>query len=303
MQKKNYDAVLYISVAILIISSVMLAIAGYQLYFNHNSLQKNSEPGVQIAGENSARDSLQYLYNNTLKKMDANPMMAGISSEDKNAQVMLAEINNLRQEIALLLKEQPPKADLDIARQKIEELQKKIGLLQNGYTQVDLENKRLQKLLMQLIADEKSNSVIPATKPGSEKKIPEKLTPPTAAGMHIYAVSFNSDDEKETTTSQEAEKIVGSFSVRNIPEHSGAEIHIIVLQPDGRVVSNSAWETGTFNTEEGKKIYSGKFYLEDFNNEKPLNFSLTPGKFLKGDYTLQVWYKGVLIGKTIKKLS
>ncbi|MEO6405178.1 MAG: hypothetical protein ABIY51_16145 [Ferruginibacter sp.] len=302
MRKNNYDSLLYISIFILVLSSVMLAIAGYQLYFKSNS-NSNKTIIISSSGDNrSVRDSLQHVYNSTLKKMDDNVQLAGVSLENNTAQTMLAEMDRLKQEIAALLKDQRPDADLSIAKEKIDLLQQKLEILQDRYTNINTENKRLQQLINQLMASDKNAGTVSSIKAEKEKNSADKNVPARAAGMHLYATMLNNAAEEETSTSENAEKIVGSFYIKNIQD-AKAEILVVVLQPDGKVVSNSAWETGTFNTAEGKKIYSRKIYVEEPGDEKPLNFSLTPDRFLKGDYTLQVWYNGTLIGKTTRKLS
>ncbi|MEO7263859.1 MAG: hypothetical protein ABIW38_03050 [Ferruginibacter sp.] len=303
MRKNNYDSILYSSIVILIISAVMLGITGYQLYFGNIINQKKTGLLSYSTVNKSERDSLQQIYNSTTQKIDANVQGGGIILENKNAQAMLGEMNKLRQEIAILLKEQQPGADLNIAKQKIEELQHKLEILQNLYTNVDSENKRLQRLIGQLIAADKTNSSSPINLSFKEPQTTGKTNTAVAAAMHLYAITIHNSTEEETNASDEAEKIVGSFFIKNFPANSGGDIHIVVLQPDGKVMINSAWDTGTFNTREGKKIYSRKLYFEDSGDEKPLNFSLTPDRFLKGDYMLQVWYNGVLIGKTTRKLT
>jgi hypothetical protein len=50
-------------------------------------------------------------------------------------------------------------------------------------------------------------------------------------------------------------------------------------------------------------VYSRKMYVDPSIEEKPLNFSLTPDTFIKGEYTMQVWYNGNMIAKTIKTMS
>ncbi len=303
MRKNNYDSILYTSIVILIISAVMLAIAGYQLYFTNVLNEKKTGVLSYSTANKSERDSLQQIYNSTSQKIDANVQEGGILLENKNAQAMLGEMNRLRQEIALLLKEQQPGADLNIAKQKIEELQHKLGILQNLYTNVDSENKRLQRLIGQLIAADKAIGSSATNNSYKESQPAEKANIAVAAAMHLYAITVHNSTEEETNESDEAEKIVGTFFIKNFPANSGGDVHIVVLQPDGKVMINSAWDTGTFNTREGKKIYSRKLYFEDSGDEKPLNFSLTPDRFLKGDYMLQVWYNGVLIGKTTRKLT
>ena len=79
---------------------------------------------------------------------------------------------------------------------------------------------------------------------------------------------------------------------------------VVVLQPDGRVLKNSEWDSGSFNTPDGKKIYSYKLSFNYAKGEqKQLLFSLKADKYQKGNYTMQVYYNGILIGRVSKTLS
>ncbi len=82
------------------------------------------------------------------------------------------------------------------------------------------------------------------------------------------------------------------------------DIVVVVVQPNGQVLQKSAWESGSFETPEGKKIYPCKIRCETARGEnKQLNFSLTANKYLKGKYTMQIYHNGVLIGRMNKTLS
>ena len=82
------------------------------------------------------------------------------------------------------------------------------------------------------------------------------------------------------------------------------EMLVVVLQPDGRVLKNSEWDAGSFNTQEGKKLYSYKLNFTYARGEpKRLNFSLRADRYQKGNYTMQLYYNGLMIGKAVKTLS
>ena len=104
--------------------------------------------------------------------------------------------------------------------------------------------------------------------------------------------------------SEQTEKFLGSFIVKsNFNQSNSAEIIVVVLQPDGHVMQSSTWESGTFDTREGRKIYSSKLHFEYTNGEaKRLSFSLSADKYQKGEYVMQVYYNGMMIGKTFKTL-
>ena len=82
------------------------------------------------------------------------------------------------------------------------------------------------------------------------------------------------------------------------------DIMIVVVQPNGQVLQKSPWESGSFETNEGKKVYSCKIRCETARGEnKQYNFSLTADKFYKGNYVMQVYHNGVLLARINKSLS
>jgi len=302
MQEKKYDSLLNVSIIILVVSTIMLGITGYNLFF-----KKDKPSSSPVAGKKEdVRDSLRRVYSSTIKSMDNNLQASGITP-DKNNIAGLSELSNLRLEIDSLLRQHGSETDLAIAKSKIEELQKRVSELESRYSNAENENKRLQAFINKLIVTEKDPGVVSIVEPESKRSIPasypEKNSAGIVAGLHLFAVTNIESNERETNSSDQAEKIVGSFLVKNIAAKTGGEVVIVVLQPDGKVIKNSVWESGSFDTNEGKKLYSRKIYFDPSNDEKQLNFSLTPERFLKGDYTMQIWYNGNMVGKMTKTLS
>lgn len=298
MRENKYDNLLNVSIVILIVSSIMLCVTGYNIFFKKNT----SEPSA--AQKNTVtKDSLQKVYNTTLKALDNNILIAQAISADNDTKTKLAEMSALRVEIDSLLRTQNPSQDLAMAKLKIEELQFKVKALQDRYSDVATENKKLRELINSLIAGDKTapSSISDAGHiVSAEKSSSSPAGSAFVSGLHLFAVSDQTS--RETSDADLADKIVGSFFLKNISK-SADEVMVVVLQPDGKVIKNSVWESGTFETREGKKVYSRKLPLDAGSDEKQLNFSLTPDKFLKGDYTMQVWYNGSMIGKMIKTLS
>jgi hypothetical protein len=309
MREDKYEKLLNASIVLLIVSSIILVISTYKYFIKtSNSTKPNLTANVPLK-KIAERDSLQKIYSNTLNDIDNNLKLDAQLATDKDAQIKLADVNTLRTEIAALLKDKTNDTNLAIAKLKIEELQLKVAILQNRFTGVESENRRLQALLQQLMSSNKNNSVSTNTPTFSEKptinenRAANNLVTTIAAGLHLFTVVNNNNKEQETDAADEAEKIIGTFSLKNISKNANPEVIVVVLQPDGKVIKNSAWESGIFETKDGKKVYSHKISFERTLDEKQLNFSLTPDNFIKGDYILQVWYNGKMIGKTIKTLS
>lgn len=123
--------------------------------------------------------------------------------------------------------------------------------------------------------------------------------------MNLKAFMVTDNKELETYQAFQTDKFVGSLTVKNtgFPDNNG-EIYIIVLQPDGRVLQKSSWETGTFQSPEGKRVYSCRLRFDVAKGEsKKLTFSLNTSKCMKGNYIMQVYNKKSLIGKFLKLLS
>ena len=307
MREDKYDKLLVVSIILIILSSVLLAIASYNVYFKDYSVKTVKQNKTNTQPTSTLRDSLQKVYNNTINDLKAHINIPTSTENTEEVKIKMNELDTLRKQITVLLADKNNKVDLFLAQVKIEELQQKVYFLQNKFSNAEAENKRLQKLISQLLNAKQTPSVASSTALNEKLKIKlEKNTPsntPIAGALHLFAVVNNNTKEQETTDADNAEKMVGTFVVKNLPAKGNGELLIVVLQPDGKVVKNSVWESGTFETTEGKKIYSRKIYAEPATEEKQLNFSLTPDKFLKGDYTMQIWYNGSMIAKMIKTLS
>lgn len=300
MTENKYDTLLKISFAMLAISAVMLCISGYNIYFRKNTSAVQSMAASTIKTE---RDSLQQIYTATVKKLDETFSSSWTSADtlSQNLDVKLEEFNKLRNEITAVLKDQSPDADLGYAKEKILELQIKVNALRLKNSDVETENRRLQALLDQLTRSRAENGGVPRS---DAKQVSDKPSGPVmTTELHLSAIATSNNKETETTAADEAEKFVGSFSLKNVSPKSNAELMVVVIQPDGKVVRNSVWESGSFETSQGKKVYSRKISLDAGSSDRQLNFSLNPDRFLKGEYTMQIWYNGNLIGKMSRVLS
>ena len=104
---------------------------------------------------------------------------------------------------------------------------------------------------------------------------------------------------------QDAGQIMASFISKNGSNTEEiVEFYIVIVQPDGSVLQKSTWESGTFSTMNGRKIYSGKIKAGFTGGEiKRTTFKITTDKFQKGNYSLHLYRNGQIIAKTNKNLS
>jgi hypothetical protein len=298
---------------LLTLSLVFLCLWGYNFYNDSQKLKAgltgNKKPADNTV-PNNTRDSLLTIYTSTIDKLDSRIISTKISTDSLlgNIENKLSEINKLKEEISVILKNKNNVTSLGTAGEKIEELQLKISQLQNRNTDIENGNKKLKKLLQKIITEENSGIQSANSLPAAEilQHAKPNVSPVFSAyDIRVTAVVSKNEKDVETVLADETEKLNGSFVVKsNNYQNKTAEIVVVVLQPNGRVLQNSVWEAGTFDTPEGRKNYSDKIHFDYSSGEsKRLQLSLSTENFQKGNYTIQIYYNGTVIGKIVKVLS
>lgn len=311
MKSSNSLLLLLVSLLLVIVSGILLWTWGYRVYNKNDNGTVKTQPADSAAIARVVRDSLQQQYTATLQELNTqiDSTLYGSDSLRGQLSAKLEEFFRLRDEINELLKDKSGSFKQDLAKQKIIELQIKVQELRNRNADVEQENKKLNALLAQLKDLEKNNpGQDNARRVSYDSRAADNNTPVsavfTASDLRLSAMMTDNDRETETSSAQQTEKLVGSFVVRNAGAVNNSEIMVVVVQPDGRVLKGSAWESGIFSTPEGKKIYSYKLSFDYSRGEsKKLLFSLSADKYQKGNYIMQVYHNGSLIGKLSKSLS
>jgi len=176
MKESKISLLLLVSLSLLLLAFVVLFIWGFT-YYKQNIDTANSTTIVikdssAIAG--NIRDSLQKMYTATISKLNTelDSTRINVDSFQLNMDAKLAEFNILKNEISGILQQNPSTtSDLGLARQKIQELQKRLDDWRSKYADVAEENKRLSRLLQQL--SENVNS----TEQSSRKTVADKVEP------------------------------------------------------------------------------------------------------------------------------
>lgn len=299
---------LLVSLLLVLVSFGLLWTWGYRIYNKDNEMHKQQttvkSDSVSIA--NHIRDSLQKVYTITLNELDSqlDSTLANSDSLKNELDIKLTEFYRLRDEIAVILKNRNVSTDFNKAKQKLSELQQKVQVLKDKNQEVGNANKDLNEVISKLKTSNptnKKNTTITETRP-------DKTTPSfsvfTTSEMAFRALSNSGDNESETSAAENVNKFTCSFAVKNFNSQlSNAEIFLVILQPDGRTIKTSGWDSGTFTTAEGRKVYSYKFNFKYNKGEaKRLICSIKVNDLPNGDYTMLVYYNGEVIGKLSKTL-
>jgi hypothetical protein len=314
MNETRPAALLWIALVVLVLS---IALLGTWAYYSHQrdvvASRSFAAGGAPMASGKSTstgltvQDTLQNLYSVALQELDhqAAVTQKNLDSLRIHLTDRLSESNQLRTEIGSLLKNGAINTDEAIlVRQKIMVLQQKIEELRRINRNVEEENRKLKNVLAQLSAGQSLSGDVNTRSPTTESNLP---LPATSGGvvvseLRLQAVVQDNEREQETTDAQQAEKIVGSFVAR--ANGASGDLMVVVVQPDGRVMQNSTWDAGSFDTREGKKIYSVRLRLDPNSREaKPYLFSIGAERFQRGSYTLQIYQNGALVARTTRTLS
>lgn len=330
MRDSKSSFLLLVSLILFLMSFIILCTWGYNAYYK--SREEKQKPVLAlddsatiaratVAIANATRDSLQKIYTATLNDLDAKLDSAWKYEDSLKGPLdtKLDEFFKLRNEITTILKDKENNTNLGTARQKITELQKRVEELIGRNKDVEQENKRLYAMLKQLSVNTKEadpqniRPIVFENKSGTEQPENKGNSNPTnipnifiASDLKLTALmEMDNNKEQETFQALQTDKLAGSFIVKNeTNSNTNAEVIVVVLQPDGKVLQKSTWESGTFNTLEGKKIYSFKMRFDYNKGEiKRLNFTLNSDKYLKGKYIMQIYQNGILIGRLTKTLT
>ncbi len=324
MKKIKFSPLIIVSILLLFASLGVLGNWAYKTFLKDN--EENAGEMIVL----KPIDSLETLEPaaDPMRTPDKNNKKV---SSKKNDDKTAAEITKLKAAIGTLSKKNTNNADLT---QQITVLQQRISKLVDKSSNVESENKRLFAVLRKLSDDKKEteqatktwpvvfenktvanpvlvNSVaISSATKQNDTRNSGSIGPAIGnslgfADMHLTALTVTDNKEIETFHAYQTDKLVGSVTLKNNSfQNNTGEIFIVVLQPDGRVIQKSTWESGTFQSQDGKKIYSCRIHFDNIKGEtKRLLFSLNAAAYLKGNYIMQVYSKGVLIGKMVKVLS
>ena len=304
---------LLVSLLLVLVSFVLIWTWGYNFYAKNGDVKPNTAQAIpdSAAIANKVSDSLLRVYGATLKELDLQLDSTLTNSDLLNNQLdaKLAEFHRLRSEIAAIIKNRNTNNNFTTAKQKIGVLKTKVDDLKDKNQVVDQENKKLFEVLNDIGKTEKQSerntNPTGTVKSNNFKKAELVFSPFSAFDLRLAAVNNADNRETETNWAEKTDKFTGAFTVTNFNSQlTNAEMMVVVVKPDGKVLNGSGWDSGTFNTADGKKIYSYKFnFTYSRGQAKRLAFSLRGGASSKGIYIMEVYHNGLVIGRTIKVLS
>ncbi len=298
------------SLLLVLLSTGLVATWIYHLYdksiYSHRRTEVPVKDSAAIA--DGIRDSLTSLFSATIRNLDKelDSSKADAGQLQTSLSIKLAEINRLRAEInSILRKNKATPADLQLAREKIRELQQKIEELRARNHSLEEERDRLGQVLAQL-SDQVTRLEQQMLRLDSEnQEMTRKISLAAtfvASEINLRAIDIRGSRQQETSLARRTNAFKGSFVIQNhINSYPAATVLITLLKPDGTAL---AVEDSQADSQPGDAGYTRKFSLAyEKGEQKEISFTLAAGSPAKGTYTLQVWHNGLLIGQATKKLN
>jgi predicted nuclease with TOPRIM domain len=288
---------------------------GYIIYDKSKTKETITQKDAQIVTVTGAKDSLQVLFNDASARIDSitgnNVQLQGDLAA-KNSEILTLK-SNIR---GILNKKNASDAELKQAKSlitelngKIDDLYAQINQLKGENQQLSSANQQLSTEKSQLTSEKKNLETNLASTQTENKNLADKVDVAStlkATNIGVSAMSVKSSgSEKETSKAKKADLLNISCTLdENRVTPSGKKtLYVCVFNPDG----TPSGTEGTFTTREGEvKSYTNKV---DVNYEQGkssvVNFSWKPnGKFITGDYKIEIYNNGFKIGegrKTLKK--
>jgi len=301
MKDRKSLYLLIFALLVVTISFILISIWGYNFYFQPKvpqTVTQEIQQTVPTAKKTSMKDSLQMLLASTVEQLGNRDSTFYDSSTDKTLELKLIEFNKLKNEIAEILKNKSSSKDMSEASEKIRQLQKSVDELRSKNDEVARENMRLNKVLKQLIKENKS--------PQRKIKTVEKVNYTGPLSVLVSHLSFkgvteSDNNERETNIAAQTVKLTGSFLLSAKPTNTSTSIYVVIVKPDGNTLLNSSWQSGTFETSSGRQTYSALIHFDNVkDNNNRLQFTIDARNFQKGKYAMQIYHDGIMIGRLVK---
>lgn len=269
---------------------------GYLIVSKNKVTEQNNFLISENTDINEAKDTLQNQYDAALARLDD---LTGKNAElDQMVKDKDGELTKLKEEIKSLLgKKNASIADLKKAqsligtlRGKVKTYEERIAELETANTQLTTENTTLAK---------ENDSVSAAA--SSLKKLGSVLHISNIK-MEPINVKGKGDKEVSTTKAKRVDilRVVFDIDENRIVESGVNEIFVVIEGPEGKLLSNAAYGSGTTTDAEGSTMnYTVVKRVNLEKGQKMTNVSVDwkqESNYQKGDYQISFFNGGYKIG-------
>lgn len=287
---------------------LLLAVAaGYLFISKNNAIEETANTTKRLDDVNAQKEQLHNDYDAAIVRLDE---LTGKNADlDKMLNDKESEIGKLRTEIESILKDKnADKAKLEKAKGMIAGLevlvnkyQKQIGTLKQENIELVDQNRQLSEQKV-VVENEKEN--LQKDKSQLEEKV-NLAKVLSASNIQLKIIDkrkniFGKEKEKETSKAKRADLMELRFDldVNRLSESGEKIIFIVVKDPKGNILN----KTGNINLAEGGNTAYTMQKIVNYTQGKKAydvqcNF-VPSGEFISGNYFIELFYEGFLIGKS-----
>ncbi len=290
-----------------VLAAGLVAVSGYLIYAKNDSSKTIQQQETTLAKVSDEKSDVQANFDASLARLDSmstvNTGLEGKLTEKNN------EIAKVKSEIrSILNKKNATAAELGRAKTLIASLNEKISSMEADIARLKQDNQLLTNDNVVLKQEKETLSKDLATttevKQNLEKKVDIASTL-NASNIVITPINVkNNGKEKVSTTAKRVDKFVVSFDVDNRIIQSGStDVYVVVLGPDGKAINTGS---ETFTTREAVAMpFTARMPVDlETAKKKNVEFAFVPGSsFVQGNYTVQIYQNGFLIGQGTRELK
>lgn len=304
--KKNYKWVYVSLIALLLMSNGALL-----YYFTRDTDSQDNTPLMTSADStgslliDGANQNLSTHYNSALAKLDQLSMsnsMLERQLQDKNS-----EISQLKSNIEDIIKDKNASADeLKSAFQMINDLNGKINFYNAEIKKYQKENQRLTEQNTTIL---EQNKILEQEKKTLNDQLENKKIF-SANNIRILPIELRrGGNEKETSKARRVDILRIKFDINenNLVSNGSHVFYLRIVDPTGQVLYNTSAGSGTFRLyNSSEELTFTKSKMMHFTHSEPVN-GLTidwdkTDDYPKGDYSVELYHQGHLIGQKVCSL-
>jgi len=309
------------SLSLIIVSILLIGVSLILLWtwgYNFGTQRVADESKVIVVRDSSnamvpERDSLFHLYFEAMRNL--NELDAALNRADSlktDINTKLGEFYQLRDELIGMLNKPIDRKGVKSADEKMQELQIRMDQLKVQNNNIERENKRLSALINRLPIEMKiktssvpdSSASLATATPVDSASLTSSASVAHVKKMNFYGNAEQSGENAMADSADRMEKFNGSFDfVTSEGSSSSGVIYVVITCPDGKIMRSSSWDSGSFETKDGRKPYTCRVKYDGQPSElQTLQFSVPSDSFQKGEYKVAFYLDGMVIAMGKKLL-
>jgi myosin heavy subunit len=297
------------SVIIGLLIAAIVILGGFFIYDHSKSNENVKAQQIEVAKVTSEKSNIQSSFDASLARLDS--MQTSNADLDGKLKESNTEIAKMKSEIrSILHKKNVTASELTKARNLIAQLNGQITDLQAQIAMLSQQNDSLKQNVVVLTSQNQTlshnlDSTTVVTQDLTKKV--DVASTLNASNISITPVKVkNNGKEKVSSVAKRVDKLLVSFDVSNrIIESGMTDLYVVVTGPDGKPVTTPNTDGNTFMTRDSNsKSFTAKLPVDlETAKTKNVQFAFSPsGHFQQGNYTIQIYQNGFLIGEKTREL-